>query len=163
MLLLVLVLHATIRPTFEVASWLRFGGDRVSRDEYYEGIGIPGSEIQAAEHIRARTEKDDGVFIWGWNIAILYLSERQTVSRFGYSMPLIMGEGTEQREAYRQEFLESLYRTPPVYIVVAPQSEVILSGVYDLNDFGELYDFVASRYVEEIRFGDLVLHRIKDS
>jgi hypothetical protein len=160
MLLLVLIFHATVRPTLEVVNWLAFVSHRVSREQYYAGFGVPGPEMQAADYLLDRTGEDDRVFIWGWDTTILYLSDRQTISRFGFSMPLVMGEGTTQREAYRQEFLESLYTNPPVYIVVAPQSDVVLGGHYDLSNFGQLAEFVSSRYVEEKRFGDLALHRI---
>lgn len=159
-LLLVVVFHVTVRPAFEVANGLLFIVNGISNEQYYAGYGVPGPDLQAAKYIQSKTEKNDRVFIWGWNISILYLSERQTVSRFGYSMPLLMGEGTKEREAYRQEFLNNLYADPPVYIVVAKQSDVILGRHYDLSSFGELAEFVSSRYVEEKTFGDLALYRI---
>jgi hypothetical protein len=116
--------------------------------------------MQAADYIRGRTKDGDRIVIWGWDAAILYLSGRQSVSRFGYSMPLVMGDGTKEREAYRLEFLTSLNADPPVYIVVGPLSDVILRRHYDLTDFSEFAGFISSRYVEEIRFGDLVLNRL---
>jgi hypothetical protein len=160
LLVLALIFHATVHPVFEIMRLVAYASDRMSRDSYYDGFGVPGPEMQAADYIEARTQPTDRLFVWGWSIAIPYLSNRQTVSRFGYSMPLLMGAGTPEREDYRQEALKSLNADPPVYIVVAPQSDAILGRHYELSDFGQLADFMSSRYTEEKRLGDLALYRL---
>jgi hypothetical protein len=75
-------------------------------------------------------------------------------------MPLIIGEGTRDREAYRREFLNSLSANLPIYIVVAPQSDLVLGRHYDLDDFSEFAEIISSKYAKEKRFGDLVLYRL---
>lgn len=158
-LLLVLILHCTIRPALETVNWLAFVMQRVSTAQYYAGFGIPGNDMQAAEYIRARTNDQDRIVVWGWSIAISYLAGRQSVSRFGYSMPLLMGETTDVCNSYRQEFMAAVKATPPKYIVVGPLSDVILRKHYELEDFPEFAGFIASNYMQETQFGDLHLFR----
>ena len=86
------------------------------------------------------------------------MSERRVVSRFGFSMPLMIGEGLEIREKYRAELLDALNKTPPVYVVVAPQSEQIIGARLTIEDFPGLADFVRARYREVARFGPITIH-----
>jgi hypothetical protein len=154
--------HAGVHPLLEVAHWLRYVSGQGSAEEYYGHFGIPGADIRAADYIRERTTEGDKVLVWGWNSSIIYLSGRQTPGRFGFSMPLLTGEGTARRAAYQQEFMTSLRKTPPVYIVDAPQSVVLLGGQYGRRDFPDFDEFVSTRYRREKQFGDLMLYRLAD-
>ena len=156
-----IVVHACVHPAFETARFASWIAGVTDRDTYLDGFGIPGAESRAARHIQARTTDDDEVAMWGWNTAIVYMSGRRVATRFGFSMPLLMGGDSPTRAAYRHEFMEGLRRRPPRYVVDAPQSEMLLGGHFDLSDFPELADFLKSRYVEEARFGELkVLRRV---
>jgi hypothetical protein len=160
LLLAIVVFQIAIHPMYEVSNWVAYISQQTSREEYYAGFGdIPDTDIQAANYIQERTKADDRIYVWGWNAAIYYLSARESSSRFGYSMPLLMGEGTEIRSAYRTELINSLTTNPPVYIVIGPQSDQILGKDYDLDDFKELADFVTAKYTQEAKFGDLILYR----
>ena len=160
-MLVVIIFYATIHPLFEVSKWISYISNRNSREQYYDSFGIPGSDIQAANYIQERTTEGDKIFIWGWNASIYFLSSRQSSSRFGYSLPLLMGEGTEVREAYRLELLGDLSSNPPVYIVVAPLADDIVGKKYFLSDFTGFADFLSTRYVEEKVFGDLIIYHLK--
>ena len=159
----VLLFHASMHPAFEVARWFGYITGATSQKSYYDNFGFPGDDILAAKYINENTSVNDHVLVWGWNTAIIYLSERQSPTRFGFSMPLIMGSGNATpKTLYRQEFMNNLHKKPPVYIVVAPLSEVILGGSYELSDFLVFEKFIATKYKEEIRFGDLILyHRLE--
>jgi hypothetical protein len=98
--------------------------------------------------------------VFGWNTAIVYMSGHQNVSRFGYSMPLMLGEGTPVRERFRAEFMAALQATPPEWLVVAPQSTMILGKPYELSDFDAFDAFVQHTYAESARFGDLTVYRL---
>ncbi len=84
---------------------------------------------------------------------------------FGKTIITFAGSDILQIQAfhkkYRQEFMNNLHKKPPVYIVVAPLSEVILGGRYELSDFLVFEKFIATKYKEEVRFGDLILYRRK--
>ena len=156
----VVLFHAAALPLLEVAHWLKYVAGQANAVEYYAHFGIPGDDIQAANYIRERTTERDKVVVWGWNSSILYLSGRQPPGRFGYSMPLLLGTGTGRRAAYRQEFMASLRRVPPAYIVDAPQSVTLLGGQYDRKGFKEFDEFVSTHYQREKQFGDLTLYRL---
>ncbi len=146
LLLIVVIFQTAIHPLFEVSKWVSFISQRIDREEYYAGFGdIPYASIQAADYIREHTAVEDRIYVWGWDAVIYYLSGRQSSTRFGFSMPLLMGEGTEIQAAYRREFLASLKANPPVYIVIGPQSELILGRECDLCDFQEFADLVDCR------------------
>ena len=130
-------------------------------DDYYDGFGAAGAERRAAEHIRDRSSADDGVVIWGWNASILFLSGRATPTRFGFSMPLLLGDEASPRNAYRREFMQDIERAPPLYVVEGTLAARLLGGRVGLADFPEFNAFVQSRYVAEARFEDLTLHRLQ--
>ncbi len=113
----------------------------------------------ASRYIYDHTNINDNIIIWGWNAGIVYLSERQSSSRFGFSMGLLLGESTHTKTIYRQEFMNDLYRKPPVYIVVGTIYEKVLGRHLDLSDFPAFENFLTMNYKEEIRFGDLILYR----
>ena len=160
LLFLLLVFHASVRPLYDVANWIPFALGLIPAKHYYAGFPIAGSDMLAADHIRGRTTGDDRVAVWGWNTSVIYLAGRRSASKFGYSMPLLDGEGTALRQRYRREFLADLRAARPVYIVVAPQAEKILGKHYGLSDYPELESLVVDCYRKEAAFGELALYRI---
>ena len=160
LLFLLLVFHASVRPLYSVANWIPFALGLLPAKHYYAGFPIAGSDMLAADHIRKRTTEDDRVAVWGWNASVIYLAGCQSASKFGYSMPLLDGEGTALRQRYRREFLADLRATRPVYIVVAPQAEEVLGRSYGLADFPELESLVMDCYRKEAAFGELTLYRL---
>ena len=160
LLFLLLLVHVSVRPFYDVASWASFAMGLRTANDYYARFPIAGSDILAADHIRGRTTEKDRVAVWGWNTSVIYLAGRQSASKFGYSMPLLDGEGTALRRRYRREFLADLRMTRPVYIVVAPQAEKILGRNYGLADFPQLESLVVDCYRKEAAFGELTLYRL---
>ena len=160
LLFLLLVFHASVRPLYSVANWIPFALGLLPAKHYYARFPVAGSDMLAADHIRGRTTEADRIAVWGWNASVIYLAGRRSASTFGYSMPLLDGEGTALRQRYRREFLADLQATRPVYIVVAPQAEKILGRNYGLADFPRLESLVADCYRKEAAFGELTLYRL---
>ncbi len=153
--------HTIIHPIFEVKNWVTYLSGNTNRIEYYSQMGIPAQEYQTAEYIKLRTNYEDRIFIWGMNAAIYYLTDRQSISRFGFSMPFMFGAGTGVQEQYKQEFLSDLANNLPVYIVVAPPNQLEAIGTSnDINKFIEFAILLDTRYELEQQFGDLKLYRL---
>ena len=156
-LLLVAGIYAAAHPGVELARWVAWKIGATETAEYYDAFGIPGPDIRAAEYIASHSGPDDGVVIWGWNSAILFMADRQSPTRFGWSMPLMMDAGTEVREAFRREFLCDLANDAPRWVIVAPLSEMLLGGAFSVQDFPAFAAFLDRYYVERTRIADLVL------
>ncbi len=159
--LLVVFLHAFLHPAYEVARWVGWVAGATESGPYFDGFGIAGAERRAAHHIRLNSSPDDGVVVWGWNSGVLFLSGRMSPTRFGFSMPLLLGDEGPPRQDYRREFMNDIERTLPLYVVEGPQAGQLLGGQFGLADFPEFHALVRSRYVEEITFGELTLHRLE--
>ena len=85
------------------------------------------------------------------------MADRQSPTRFDWSMPLLMGGGTDFRDMFRQEFLYHLASNPPRWIVVAPLSELLLGGKFTEQDFPAFADFLDHYYVERTKIVNHVL------
>jgi hypothetical protein len=150
---------AAIYPLHDVGRWLGYmaGG---SRDTYLDGFGgTRQSEAETVAYLRANMSGEQSVYVWGWNTGIAYLSGRATKNRFGFSMPLIMGRGSEFNTRYRSEFLRSMHQNPPEYIVRGEHSGVIVGEDYQPEHFQEFEDFLSYCYAEERQIGPFTLYR----
>jgi hypothetical protein len=130
---------------------------RIDHDAYYDAYGEAGNDMRAVRWLGEEAQPGS-VFVFGWHSGVPWLSGRQTVSRFGYSLPLMMGEGHPVRARYRAELLEALAATPPRYIIVGTQSERILGARLTIEDFPELADVIRRGYTEVRRFGTLLVY-----
>ena len=157
---LVLVIGlAAVRPALDAARWTAHIVGLVDTPSYYSAFASAEDARLAAKYIREHTAPGEKISVWGWDASIIFESDRNAVSRFGYSMPLIMGKGTLQQKQLREEFLSAVHSDPPAYVVVSPQSEMILGESVDITDFPEFSDFIAQNYTEEARFGKTLLYR----
>jgi len=135
------------------ASWVT---GRMDRDAYYDAYGEPGDDMKTVRWLREQG-KPGSVFVFGWNSSIAWLSGRPTVSRFGYSMPLVLGPEHEFRSPYRAELLSHLREQPPLYVIVGTQSEHIIGASVTLADFPELARLLDTEYREVQRIGKIVV------
>ncbi|MFO0839283.1 MAG: glycosyltransferase family 39 protein [Phycisphaerae bacterium] len=109
--------------------------------------------MQTAGWVRHNTKPDERVFVWGFEPAVYFLSQRQCATRFIYAFPLF---GRYDWPALRSEFLAALRADPPaLFIVVSHDEMVMVTGVNDdsrdaLRRWPELRDFVAANY-ERVR------------
>ena len=160
MLFLVILVHASIQPAFEVVNWVTHVTGIRDKAAYYDTFGVPGPDHRMAEYIREHSEPEDHLIVMGWNIELLHMTGRPTMSRLAYSLPVWMGEGTGLRERYRDELMDDLLATPPELIVVAPQAEPLLGREVAMDEFPAFERLLADRYEAEVTFGDLLLYRL---
>ena len=156
----VIALHCLAPIALEEARFVSWMAGLTTRDAYYDAYGEPGDDMKAVRWLREEGQPGD-VYVFGWQGAVAWLSERRIVSRFGFSMPLMIGEGLEVRERYRGELLAALRATPPRYILVGTQSERIIGARVTIADFPELSDLVSGGYREVARFGTITIHEIQ--
>jgi 4-amino-4-deoxy-L-arabinose transferase-like glycosyltransferase len=154
----VILLHCLAPIVLEEARFVSWLVGRIDRTAYYDAYGEPGKDMRAVRWLREQGEAGP-VFVFGWHSAVAWLSERETVSRFGYSLPLMLGQDLAIRAQYRAEAISALNATPPRYILVGTQSEQILGIQVTVDDFPELAAFIRQSYREAIRFGSLTVYQ----
>jgi Dolichyl-phosphate-mannose-protein mannosyltransferase len=155
-----LLLGCVAPIVLEAARFMGWRAGVIDRRQYYNAYGEPGFDMQAVDWLRS-TGAPGKIFTFGWHCSVPWLSERQTVSRFGYSLPLMMGAGTAVRSQYRQELMAALTADPPKYIVVGTLSEQILGTRLTIADFPELAALVARDYRPVAEFGTITIHEIR--
>ena len=153
----VVLLHALAPIVFEEARFVAWLTGRMDTAAYYDAYGEPGNDMRAVRWLREHGEPGP-VFVFGWHSAVAWLSGRETVSRFGYSLPLMLGEDLDMRARYRAEVVDALTATPPRYILVGAQSAQILGARVTLDDFPALADLIRGSYQEASRFGSLTIY-----
>jgi len=153
----IILLHAIAPVVLEEARFLSWMAGRTDRAAYYDGYGEVGDDMRAERWLREQGQPGK-VVVFGFHPAVAWLSQRETVSRFGYSLPLMMGDGLDVRDQYRAEFLRAIEATPPRYILVGVQSEQIFGATMTLDDFPELADLVRQSFREAARFGRIVIY-----
>ncbi len=157
----VMAFHVSTHPMLETLEFFRYVTGSTTKEAYYAHFGIPGDDLRAAQYLRDHTPDSASVVMLGWNASILYQSGRRSPTRFGYSMPLFMGEGTKIREAYRTEFMHVLEALPPAIIVVGQLSEMILGANYSVTDFPAFAALLTQKYRRTESFGNIVVYELR--
>jgi hypothetical protein len=155
----IIVLHIVAPIVLEEARFAAWMAGVINRDAYYDAYGEPGDDMKAVRWLRTQGQPGE-IFPFGWQSGVAWLSERDVVSRFGYSLPLMMGKGLDVRASYRRELLDALRAMPPRYILVGTQSEHILGEAMTVGEFPELADLVDRDYREVARIGKITIHEI---
>ncbi len=153
----VILIHCLAPIVLEEARFVSWVSGRMDREAYYAAYGEPGDDMRAVRWLREEGQPGP-VFIFGWNTGVAWLSERPTVSRFGFSMPLMMGEGLEVRSEYRAELLEALRATPARYILSGNQSAQIMGRSMTVTDFPELADLIRTDYRQAVQLGRITIY-----
>jgi hypothetical protein len=117
-----------------------------------------------AREVRARTRRDDKLFVWGFEPAIYWLSGREPSSRFIYN---VAQRSPWQADYARRELLSDLRKNPPALVVV--QSRDVFPSVTgdaldsrdSLPGFPELQQLIESRYELAKRVEDFDLYTRK--
>ena len=146
-------------PMLDTAKFLRLAAGLDSHERYlarfqradYEPLAL----VQAAAHIKARTQPDERIAVFGTAAGVVFLSERASASRFVFALPL-NAPNPDYRNAYRREYMDALREHAARYIVVGPNHEEIA-----IADFPELKELLAQHYRLEIRFGQLDVYRLE--
>jgi hypothetical protein len=151
-----LILSCSAPVLLEAARFAAWSVGAIDRHAYYDAYGEPGADMKAIEWLRT-SGAPGKVFGFGFHCGVPWLSGRESVSRFCYALPLMMGESAAIRSQYRAEVLTALNADPPRYIVVGVLSEQILGAVMTMTDFPELNEWVNRRYREVARFGTITI------
>lgn len=124
---------------------------------------FPG-KFKVIEELRKSLEPGEGLFVWGTDPLIYYLTGRQPPTRFVSNLALISPWGPP---AWRQELVRDLRRSRPALIVVAQNDQVPeiaftrLDSEQYLSAYTDLGDFVSASYHRVGEFPDFVLYRLK--
>ena len=146
-------------PIHYLRLWKDYLLGHQSLAEYQGAFTFLGSDyywfhrIQAiSDYVRAHTEPNESVSVWGFDADVNFLSDRPAPSRFGHASPLEVGPHSPFWISYRAEFLLKVLAKPPAYFVIADNDANVLlneSSRQALEDFRGLSDFVKARYVLE--------------
>jgi hypothetical protein len=122
----------------------------------------------AAAYLRAHTQPDDPIQVWGYESLVYYLADRTASSRFQMTHPLVMrvpgGELTPMQQRWRAEFLDAIATRPPAYVAVvrgdhwwwAPGEQ---SSEELLDDFPAWKAVIATHYGLERTIGRFLIYR----
>ncbi|MEM6931333.1 MAG: hypothetical protein AAF602_30665, partial [Myxococcota bacterium] len=142
--------HGGYRALFEVASGERSIEEHYTLDRFdIEGFPIP-SQRRLVGYLRAHTEPDDAVLIWGFDPVLHVWAQRRPASRLIYNFPFML-RGTDQA-FWLGVLLDDLERTDPAVVVVATEDELGWMTGFDgdsvalLATLPELQKHIESRY-----------------
>jgi hypothetical protein len=171
-LLGVIVVHAASRPGLRLLDDVRYAVGALDKQAYTARFRSdtfePAAIREVGTYIRGRTTSADRLAIYGFDAGILYESGRESAFRMaGWSWPVTEGEGSPIREEYRREYLASMERTRPTYVVVnrgagnEETSPTLMPPA--LTGFPELASVIQGNYRYEKHFGRYTLYRRADA
>ncbi len=140
----------TLATRYEaLAAWSR------NRERFYESYIWPGAAehfrdaLHVVEFLRRHSAPPDGVYVWGNEPLIYFLSNHRPPTRFVWNLELIAPWSLPE---WRPELMQALGKARPFYIIVARDDEVHdLSYTYkdseqELKSFPALASFLADDY-----------------
>jgi len=154
------IVQMALVPASSVVQWLKLTTSRINLDQYYAAHTASwfaaGDVVNAAKYIGENTNPSDGLAVFGNEALLNFLSGRANPTRFLTGGSLTLGGPNSIRNAYRQEYIRGLQRTPPAYIVLG----MAYDGTKEraLHDFPQLEQFLRERYSLEKSFGYLDLY-----
>jgi hypothetical protein len=119
-------------------------------------------QLGVVRYLRGHSARTDGVFLWGANPLIYFLSDRYPPTRFVSNLGLV---SVWSPPAWRAELVRDLKRSPPRFILVASQDSVqtITYTYWDskeyLNFFPELNSFIRNNYRPVADFRTFLVYR----
>ena len=121
-----------------------------------------------AAYLRARTQPDQPIQVWGYESLVYYLADRHAASRFQTTHPLVMrvpgGEPTPMQQRWRAEFMHDMSSQPPAYVAVVQQDNwwwapEERTSEQLLDDFPEWKAFIERHYTLEKSIGRFLIFR----
>ncbi|MDI6892700.1 MAG: hypothetical protein QMD08_06950 [Actinomycetota bacterium] len=148
-------------------------GDLSKRD--YLGEYVSGGEFSyypahvTARYVAGRTDEEDCIFVWGYQPAVYFLSDRKNASRFIFNYPFltyILGEMipssyAPMRGGMRKTLVRELESSEPKYIIISTwesNPKASLDWV-EFERFENLRNFVFNRYLFEKKIGRYFIYR----
>jgi len=128
----------------------------------YESLG---GQLQVVRALRQEAAPGDGLFVWGTDPLIYYLTGLVPPTRFVSNLALLSPWGPPP---WRDELVRDLEKSPPAFIVVAQHDsfEVTYTGLDSdryLSVYPRLSHFLSSSYDFMTAFQDFMLYRHKPS
>jgi hypothetical protein len=134
--------------------------DSEARQRYFQEYSLPAHHV--ADHVRARSEPGDTIYVWGFKPAIYLLAERKSASRFLQSFPL-MSDWAPPR--WQREFLRELEQRRPVYFIVerGGAGNWVVGHDIDKVDYiarlPDLQQWLDTGYEQEVEIEGYILYR----
>ena len=124
-----------------------------------------GGQMQVIQALRQLSSPSDGVFVWGTDPLIYYLTGRRPPTRF---LSNIFLTGPWSPPAWREEVVHDLEKSPPAFIVVAQHDNfgitlTQLDSEQYLSVYPRLARFIAGSYDSMAQYPDFVVYRRKPS
>jgi len=122
------------------------------------------ADMEVAKYLRANTNQDERVFVWGFEPAIYFLSQRQNATRFIYNITLY---GPNASPESQQEFLGAIREQNPVYVVIVRNDAIthVTATSEDswaaFNAWVDFHDFVTKNYRLETTIENFVIYRLE--
>jgi hypothetical protein len=106
-------------------------------------------DIELADYLRQTTLPSDRILIWGFEPGVNFLARRGTVTRFIYTLPLVVNYDPRR---FRAEFMRTFVRDPvEVFVVEHGDAMPWATGSHKdsyaaLREFRELLHFIDAKY-----------------
>lgn len=135
------------------SSWLSYERGHIDRATYIDELDRPYSFpyrdlVDAANYVRTHTASTDRIYMLGFDALVYFEADRKSVTRFGYSYPLISGPWQDIGAA-RHELMGSLANGAAALILVEKNDANNLtgqSGTDALQLFPELQRLLEASY-----------------
>ncbi len=120
--------------------------------------------FRAVEFVKQNTSENEGIYVWGFDPLIYYLSGRHCISRFVYNFPLYWKKNNEK---FQTEFMAELNKEKPGLILVSQHDPLyFISGFKgDSKDMLErvpvFKTFIEQNYDYAARIDDFFFYKIR--
>jgi hypothetical protein len=142
-------------------------------DKVYEEKGFTNDSafmiaktFRAIEFVKQNTSEYNGIYVWGFDPLIYYLSGRHCISRFIYNFPLYWKENNEK---FQTEFMEDLNKDKPKLILVSRHDPLyFISGFKGdskdmLDRVPDFKTFIEQNYDYAVMIDDFIFFKIRNN
>lgn len=153
--------RATLRMGFLMRTGPIRSRELLDRELYRVADYNLDADRQVAHELQRRTPADARVFVWGFEPAIYWLSERAAATRYIYDVPHRVSWG---RDRARAELMADLAAHPPRMIVVqhGDRFSWVTGDTYDsaeaIPHFPELHRLLTEQYAQVTTIEDFDLY-----
>ena len=140
---------------FRTLAWPSYMLGAVKKADYLLRVtqDSPDDWDRVSSYIDSRSNENDTIFLWTWDIRLIAKVKRRSATRFG-TFEALISEGPLQAK-YRQIFISEISRHPPRYIVVDSLESMYRSesSLWLLRNFEEFNRFLHDYYKLETHIG----------
>jgi hypothetical protein len=147
-----------------LAAWWRVPEASYASYPWARPISHFPDQMRVISYLKENLQPVDGVFVWGSEPLIYFLTERPCPTRFALNLPLI---SPWSPPAWREEVVKALADVPPRFVVVARDDDIPYIAFHNLDSeeylavFPELAALLTNLYepVADLQF--FVIYRRK--